>query len=80
MQAALMETVNAPITAISDSAWRVRQALIEQGLETPRVSTGLNSELLEQIEDPGFGVHFLDTWFSPATIWPGLREALLGQF
>lgn len=38
-----------------------------------------NDELLGQIEDPDFGVHFLGIWLSPSTSRPGLREALLGQ-
>lgn len=38
-----------------------------------------NDELLGQIEDPEFGVYFLDIWLSPATSRPKLREALLGQ-
>jgi len=44
MQAALMETVNAPTTALSECARRVRQALFEQGLETPLVNTGLSRD------------------------------------
>lgn len=38
-----------------------------------------NGELLGQIDDPQFGVHFLDIWLSPTTSRPDLREALLGQ-
>jgi len=44
MQAALMETVTTPTTAISECARRVREALIEQGLETPLVNTGLSRD------------------------------------
>lgn len=39
-----------------------------------------NDKLLGQIEDPDFGVHFLDIWLSPATSRPGLRKELLRQF
>jgi GTP cyclohydrolase IA len=44
MQAALMEQVTVPTTALSECARRVRKALIDQGLETPTVETGLSRD------------------------------------
>lgn len=39
-----------------------------------------NDELLGQITDRDFGVHFLNIWLSPDTSRPELREALLGKY
>lgn len=44
METALMETVATPQLAISDDAQRVRDALIERGLETPQVFNGLSRD------------------------------------
>ena len=38
----------------------------------------VNGESLGQIDDPGFGEHFLNIWLSPRTSRPELRQALLG--
>lgn len=44
MEKALMETVSTPRLAISDDARRVREALIEHGLETPLIANGLSRD------------------------------------
>ena len=44
METALMETVVNPLPIISDDARRVRDALIERGLETPLVHNGLSRD------------------------------------
>jgi GTP cyclohydrolase I len=44
METALMETVVNPLPMISDDARRVRDALIERGLETPLVHNGLSRD------------------------------------
>ncbi|MFT5711345.1 MAG: GTP cyclohydrolase I [Halioglobus sp.] len=44
METALMETVVNPLQVISDDARRVRDALIERGLETPMVRNGLSRD------------------------------------
>ncbi|NND69062.1 MAG: GTP cyclohydrolase I FolE [Halioglobus sp.] len=44
METALMESVAATPLAISEDARRVRQALLERGLETPLIDNGLNRD------------------------------------
>lgn len=44
METALMESVAATPLAISEDARRVREALIERGLETPLIENGLNRD------------------------------------
>lgn len=44
METALMESIVSPLSAISDDALRVRDALIERGLETPMVHNGLSRD------------------------------------
>ncbi len=44
MKAALMESVPAMPLAISDDARRVREALVDRGLETPLLNTGLSRD------------------------------------
>ena len=44
MTSALMEPLAPPILAISDDARRVREVLIERGLETPLVENGLDRD------------------------------------
>lgn len=52
MESALMETVVTPALAISEDALKVRDALIERGLETPLVYTGLSrNQKYERIRD-----------------------------
>jgi GTP cyclohydrolase IA len=52
MESALMETVATPALAISEDAQKVRDALIERGLETPLVYTGLSrNQKYERIRD-----------------------------
>jgi GTP cyclohydrolase IA len=52
MESALMETVVTPALAISEDAQKVRDALIERGLETPLVYTGLSrNQKYERIRD-----------------------------
>ena len=52
MESSLMEAVTTPPLAISEDAQRVRDALIERGLETPLVYTGLSrDQKYERIRD-----------------------------
>lgn len=52
MESSLMEAVTAPPLAISEDAQRVRDALIDRGLETPLVYTGLSrDQKFEKIRD-----------------------------
>ena len=52
METALIETVVKPLPMISDDARRVRDALIERGLETPLVHNGLSrDEKYDRIRD-----------------------------
>ena len=44
MEPALIETVPRPALAISDDAKKVRDALLERGLETPLLENGLNRD------------------------------------
>ena len=44
MTAAIVEPVNAPALAISEDARKVRETLIESGLETPLIDNGLNRD------------------------------------
>ena len=44
MEPALVESVAAPALAISEDARRVREVLIERGLETPLIENGLNRD------------------------------------
>lgn len=39
----------------------------------------VNGQALGHIDDPNFGVHFLDIWISPRTSQPELRLELLGM-
>ena len=52
MEPALMESVISPNLAISEDAQRVRDVLVERGLETPLVHTGLSrDQKYERIRD-----------------------------
>ncbi len=52
MESSLMEAVATPPLAISEDAQRVRNALIERGLETPQIYTGLSrDQKYERIRD-----------------------------
>lgn len=52
MESALMETVVTPPLAISEDARKVRDVLIERGLETPLLDNGLNrDQKYERIRD-----------------------------
>ena len=52
MKTALMESIAAPVQALSEDARRVRDALIEHGLETPMLHNGLTrDQKVERIRD-----------------------------
>ena len=52
MKSALMESIAAPVQALSEDARRVRDALVEHGLETPMLHNGLTrDQKVERIRD-----------------------------
>ncbi|PLW70178.1 GTP cyclohydrolase I FolE [Pseudohalioglobus lutimaris] len=52
MKTALMESIAAPVQALSEDARRVRDALVEHGLETPMLHNGLTrDQKVERIRD-----------------------------